>query len=118
MPYDCRLYLLTPPTLPADFADTLTAALESGDVAALQLRLPDADDDAILRAADLVRPVAHARGVAVILEGRPDLVVQAGCDHAPDVRQKVLRRNTQLAMVNRIATSKAHTVPAQPMIVA
>ncbi len=80
MPYDCRLYLLTPPTLPAGFADTLTAVLESGDVAALQLRLPGADDDAILRAADLVRPVAHARGVAVILEGRPDLVVQAGCD--------------------------------------
>ena len=82
MPYDCRLYLLTPPTLPANFATTLAAALESGDVAALQLRLPGADDDALLHAADLVRPVAHARGVAVILEGRPDLVMQAGCDGA------------------------------------
>ncbi len=82
MPHDCRLYLLTPPTLPADFARTLAATLDAGDVAALQLRLPGAEDDAILRAADLVRPVAHARGVAMMLEGRPDLVVQAGCDGA------------------------------------
>ncbi len=82
MPFDCRLYLLTPPVLPSDFAATLASALDAGDVAALQLRLPDADDDAILLAVELVRPVAHARGVAVILEGRPDLVVQTGCDGA------------------------------------
>ena len=77
MPHDCRLYLLTPPVLPHDFAKTLAA-----DVAAEQLRLTEADDDAIHRAADVVRPVAHARGVALILNNRPDLAVQTGCDGA------------------------------------
>ncbi|HZH45400.1 MAG TPA: thiamine phosphate synthase, partial [Roseococcus sp.] len=38
----CRLYLITPPVLPPDFADTLAAALDAGDVASLQLRLKDA----------------------------------------------------------------------------
>ena len=80
--YDCRLYLITPPALPNNFADTLAQALDAGDVAALQLRLPDADEDAVLRAVDLVRPVAHARGVALILDRRPDLAVQTGCDGA------------------------------------
>ncbi len=82
MPHDCRLYLLTPPALPDDFPTTLASALDAGDVAALQLRLTDADDDAIRRAVDAVRPVAHARGVALILNNRPDLAVQTGCDGA------------------------------------
>lgn len=82
----CRLYLLTPPAFePAAFASLLTAALDAGDVAALQIRLkqPDGrpvDDDQIRRAVDALRPVATARGVAVILNDRPDLAVATGCD--------------------------------------
>ncbi len=106
MPYDCRLYLLTPPALPEKFPELLTAALDAGDVAALQLRLVGADDDAILRAADLVRPVAHARGVALILNRRPDLAVAAGCDGAhvgtadmaPDEARRVLGAKLQLGV--------------------
>ena len=79
---DCRIYLLTPPVLPAGFADTLAGVLDAGDVAALQLRLEAAEDDAILRAIDLVRPIAQARGVALILNNRPDLAAQNGCDGA------------------------------------
>ena len=82
MTYDCRLYLITPPALPDNFAGILAETLDAGDVAALQLRLPDAGEDAVLRAVDLVRPVAHARGVALILDRRPDLAVQTGCDGA------------------------------------
>ena len=79
---DCRLYLITPPVLPDGFAALLAEALDAGDVAALQLRLTDADDDMIRRAVDLVRPVAHARNVALILNNRPDLAVETGCDGA------------------------------------
>ena len=79
---DCRLYLLTPPTLPSAFAETLAAVLDAGDIAALQLRLTGADDDTIRRAVDLVRPVAQPRGVALILNNRPDLAVLTGCDGA------------------------------------
>jgi thiamine-phosphate pyrophosphorylase len=82
MPYDCRLYLLTPPTLPPDFSTELALALDAGDVAALQLRLKDVSDDEIRHAADLVRPIAQSRGVALILNDRPDLAADTGCDGA------------------------------------
>jgi thiamine-phosphate pyrophosphorylase len=77
----CRFYLLTPPAiaLPA-FADRLAAALDAGDVAALQLRLKTAPDDEILRAAEALLPVAQSRSVAFILNDRPDLAAEAGAD--------------------------------------
>ncbi|AHJ69118.1 Thiamin-phosphate pyrophosphorylase [Granulibacter bethesdensis] len=79
----CRLYLITPPALNSDsFADTLARALDAGDVGALQIRLKNLDDDALRRAIDRLRPVAHDRGVAVILNDRPDLVAATGCDGA------------------------------------
>ena len=56
----CRIYLITPPKLdPAPFADQLAAALDAGDVAAVQLRLKDVDDDAWRRMIDVLRPVAN-----------------------------------------------------------
>lgn len=79
----CRLYLITPPAFdPAAFADRLAAALDAGDVAAVQLRLKGIDDDALRHAIDVLRPVAQARGVAFLLNDRPDLAVAQGCDGA------------------------------------
>jgi thiamine-phosphate pyrophosphorylase len=77
----CRLYLITPPAIDlAAFPGLLAAALDAGDIAALQLRLKDADDDAIRRAADAIRPLTQARGVALLMNDRPDLAVATGCD--------------------------------------
>jgi thiamine-phosphate pyrophosphorylase len=77
----CRLYLITPQALdPAAFRDTLAAALDAGDVAAVQLRLKDADDAAWHAAIDALRPVAQSRGVAFLLNDRPELVRPTGCD--------------------------------------
>lgn len=79
----CRLYLITPPRIELNtFPATLAAALEAGDVAAVQLRLKDAPDDLIRRAVDALRPVAQSRGVAFLLNDRPDLAVETGCDGA------------------------------------
>jgi thiamine-phosphate pyrophosphorylase len=79
----CRLYLITPPALDlATFPDTLAETLDAGDVAALQLRLKDVSDDELRRAIDVLRPVAQSRGVAFIMNDRPDLAVQHGCDGA------------------------------------
>ena len=80
----CRLYLITPPAFePARFAEDLARALDAGDVGALQIRLKDApDDDSVRRAVDALRPVAQARGVAVILNDRADLAAETGCDGA------------------------------------
>jgi thiamine-phosphate pyrophosphorylase len=80
---DCRIYLVTPPVLdPLVFADQLAAALDAGDVGAVQLRLKDVDDDAVRRAIDVLRPVSQSRGVAFIVNDRPDLAVAHGCDGA------------------------------------
>ncbi|TVR82795.1 MAG: thiamine phosphate synthase [Rhodospirillales bacterium] len=77
----CRLYLITPPRFDAAaFSSVLSAALDAGDVAAVQLRLKDADDDAIRRACDALRPLAQERDVAFILNDRPDLAAELGCD--------------------------------------
>jgi thiamine-phosphate pyrophosphorylase len=78
----CRLYLITPPRLDdlAVFGRALAHALDAGDVAALQIRLKDVPDDIIAAAVDAFMPIAQARGVAVILNDRPDLAARLGCD--------------------------------------
>jgi thiamine-phosphate pyrophosphorylase len=77
----CRLYLITPPAPdPGEFSQTLAAALDAGDVACVQLRLKDVGDDAIRRAADVLRPVVQKRDAALIMNDRPDLAVECGCD--------------------------------------
>jgi thiamine-phosphate pyrophosphorylase len=79
----CRTYLVTPPRLdPTLFRDSLSAALDAGDVGAVQLRLKDVDDDAIRRAIDILRPVVQSRNVAFLLNDRPDLARATGCDGA------------------------------------
>jgi thiamine-phosphate pyrophosphorylase len=78
----CRLYLITPPRLadPAAFARMLAAALEAGDVAALQIRLKDVPDAEIEAAVRALSPIGQAHDVAVILNDRPDLAARFGCD--------------------------------------
>ncbi len=77
----CRLYLISPPALdPEAFREPLAAALDAGDVACVQLRLKGWDNDAIRRACDLLRPVVRERGVAFILNDRPDLAADTGAD--------------------------------------
>jgi thiamine-phosphate pyrophosphorylase len=78
----CRLYLITPPAIDDldAFAERLEEALDAGDVAALQVRLKPADEATIRRAVERLAPVAQARGVAVILNDRPDLARALGCD--------------------------------------
>ncbi len=78
----CRLYLITPPQIDdlAAFGHLLAQALDAGDVAALQIRLKDASDEIISAAVEVLAPIARSRGVAVILNDRPDLAAQLGCD--------------------------------------
>jgi len=78
----CRLYLITPPRLDdlAAFGHVLAHALDAGDVAALQIRLKDVPDEIVAAAVDVLTPIAQSRGVAVILNDRPDLAAKLGCD--------------------------------------
>lgn len=77
----CRLYLITPERMdPHAFASQLAEALNAGDVACVQLRLKGADDDAIRSAAETLAPVAQSRDVAFLMNDRPDLAAETGCD--------------------------------------
>ena len=79
---NCRLYLITPPILPDKFEDHLAAALDAGDVAAVQLRLKDVPDSVLQKTIERLRPVVQSRNVAFLLNDRPDLAVKLGCDGA------------------------------------
>ena len=78
----CRLYLITPAKFDdlADFARLLEETLAAGDVAALQVRLKDQPDTEVLAALSVLKPITQRHGVALILNDRPDLALQAGCD--------------------------------------
>lgn len=82
MTASCRLYLITPPILPADFEQMLASALDAGDVAAVQLRLKDVPEAELLRVIERLRPIAQSRDVAFLLNDNPALAVKSGCDGA------------------------------------
>ncbi|KQX21641.1 MULTISPECIES: thiamine phosphate synthase [unclassified Sphingomonas] len=63
----CKLYLISPPAIDADFAETLAAALDAGPVAAFQLRLKGIDEHRIVDLARPLQAVCAAREVAFIV---------------------------------------------------
>ena len=78
-----RLYLISPVLAdPSGFAALLNAAPDAADVAALLLRLASADEGTLIKRAKAVAGAAQARGVAVLLDGRPELVARARADGA------------------------------------
>jgi thiamine-phosphate pyrophosphorylase len=77
----CRLYLVSPPRLSAaNFLIPLRESLNGGDVASFQLRLKHVSDDEIRRTVDTLRPIVQANDTAFILNDRPDLAAELGCD--------------------------------------
>lgn len=81
----CRLYLITPPRPePAAVVD----ALGGGDVACVQLRMPQAQDEEIRHMAETLIPACAARDVALVIEDRVEIAAQTGADgvHLSDGR--------------------------------
>lgn len=81
----CRLYLITPPVIDlAVFEEEFAAAVGAGDIASVQLRLKvgatPASDDEIRRAAEALMPIAYAADIAFLINDRPDLAREMGCD--------------------------------------
>lgn len=58
----------------------LARTLDAGDVGCVQLRLKDVPDETVLQAIEALRPVVQEREVAFLLNDRPDLAKQGGCD--------------------------------------
>jgi thiamine-phosphate pyrophosphorylase len=82
-----RIYLITPRIAdPAALIDELIVALEAADVAAVLARFAGADaagsDDALIERVEALCPVVQQRGVALLIDGRPDIAARAGADGA------------------------------------
>ena len=77
----CRLYLISPPkiNLPL-FKSNLLQAFEGGPINAVQLRLKDTNDDQIRRTAEAILPIVKKYGSVLIMNDRPDLARETGCD--------------------------------------
>ncbi len=83
----CRLYLISPPKIQnyQEFSELFRCALGAGDVACMQLRLKTESgaavpDNDVLRASEMLLPIARAHDVAFLINDRPDLALQAGAD--------------------------------------
>lgn len=79
----CRLYLITPAAFePGAFLPKLESALESGDVACMQLRLKDVDDKTFLKLGEVVLKTCRKYDVPLLINDRPDLAKSLGADGA------------------------------------
>ena len=78
-----RLYLVTSPIAEAHaFSLALAVALGVGDVAAVLLRLAEADERTQINRAKALAPIVQDKGAALLLGGHADLVARAGADGA------------------------------------
>jgi len=76
-----QITLITPPSLDLEtFPDRLARVLDEVEIACLRLSLASKDQDAVGRAADACRLVAHARDVAIVIENHLLLVERHGLD--------------------------------------
>lgn len=76
-----RFYLVTPPVLALEaFTDTLATLLDSEAIVCVRLGLAGASEEALMRAADTLRPVCHARDVPLVLTDHFRLVQPLGLD--------------------------------------
>jgi thiamine-phosphate pyrophosphorylase len=104
VPPRARLYLVTPRLEDAaPFAAVLEAALAAGDIAALLLRFSDGDERTLINRVKAIGAIVQPRDVALLLDGHPELVAQAGADGAHLAGIEALQAALPLLKPDRIA---------------
>ena len=94
-----QIYLTTPPSIEdGHFGEALSAVLDAVPVACLRLALATRDENALARAADHLREIAHARDVAIVVADHVGLVDRLGLDgvHLADGARSVRKVRTEL----------------------
>lgn len=105
----CRLYLITPPEFePLSFAALLEQALGAGDVACVQLRMKDATDDEMLRAAETLKPIVHGAGAAFVINDRPEVAARIRADGVHVGQTDAPLAEARAAMGDRIVGVTCH----------
>ncbi len=112
-PEGVRLYLVSPPSFEPDLPDRIARLLDGFDVACLRLALAAASEEAVARAADALRPVAHARDVPLVVADHFRLAKRLGLDgvHLSDGARQVRAARAELgrdAIVGAFARASRH----------
>ncbi|WP_166141119.1 thiamine phosphate synthase [Methylosinus sp. RM1] len=95
-----RLYLATPRLAEVEaFLPRLAAALAAAEVASLLLRLDNLQGPAAERAVGAVAAIAQPAGVALLIEGDPELVSRCGADglHLPYDEKRLAAASKRLS---------------------
>ncbi|MCB1363322.1 MAG: thiamine phosphate synthase [Rhodobacteraceae bacterium] len=80
-PQQPQIYLVTPLAFePDSFCQRLAPVLDSVEIACIRLHLAGRDEDGVLRAADALREVAHARDIALVIADHQILAQRLGLD--------------------------------------
>ncbi|MDD7971296.1 thiamine phosphate synthase [Roseinatronobacter sp. HJB301] len=100
MPDDSpQIYLITPPAPDMDsFPQALARVLDSHPVACLRLALATRDEDTILRCADALREIAHARDIPLVIADHVLMVERLGLDgvHLSDTTKPLRKLRTEM----------------------
>ncbi|CUJ87955.1 thiamine-phosphate pyrophosphorylase [Ruegeria denitrificans] len=113
-PEQPQIYLITPPTISlSTFPDQLGRVLDGAEIACIRLALAGNDEDAIARAADACREVAHARDVALVILNHVLLAQRLGLDgvHLDDAARSVRFARKELgadAIVGSFCGASSH----------
>ncbi|MBO0712798.1 MAG: thiamine phosphate synthase [Acetobacteraceae bacterium] len=87
----------------AAFARDLEAVLAAGDVAAVLLRLTEADQRTTINRIKNVAAIVHCRDIALLVDGRPEIVARADADGAHLTGIEALRAALPTLKPGRIA---------------
>ncbi|WP_425080550.1 thiamine phosphate synthase [Ruegeria arenilitoris] len=113
-PEQPQIYLITPPTISlSTFPDQLSRVLDGTEIACIRLALAGNDEDAISRAADACREVAHTRDVALVISNHVLLAQRLGLDgvHLDDAARSVRAARKELgadAIVGSFCGASSH----------
>ena len=113
-PEQPQIYLITPPAIELSrFPEKLARVLDSTEIACIRLALAGNDEDAIARAADACREVAHARDVALVISNHVLLAQRLGLDgvHLDDAARSVRSARKELgadAIVGSFCGASSH----------
>jgi thiamine-phosphate pyrophosphorylase len=112
-PEGVRLYLISPPAFDPDLPDRIARLLDGFGVACLRLALAAASEEDVARAADALRPVAHARDVPLVVADHFRLARRLGLDgvHLSDGPRQIRAARAELgrdAIVGAFARASRH----------
>lgn len=76
-----QIYLITPSDFElSTFTNDLSTCLDATEVSCVRLSLATRDEDRLLRAADALREITHARDIALVIDDHVALVERLGLD--------------------------------------